>query len=193
MLKFGADKIFSGGYRAATDAELDEIIDRTGKVEDTALKATKLTASTFDATTALRSTRLLKVANRDDFVVTSHRDIGDQWKAALMDDKSRKARAASKQRLMMIAGSGSGYGAAMVPVLKANNYALLDGESSVFQTELSVNRSAYGVPKKVRCAFSDRILHSRMPLDPTHVRLKRTCCDQLAFLFGGALLLPLSP
>jgi hypothetical protein len=26
----------------------------------------------------------------------------------------------------------------------------------------------------VRCAFSDRILHSRMPLDPTHVRLKQT-------------------
>jgi hypothetical protein len=25
-----------------------------------------------------------------------------------------------------------------------------------------------------RCAFSDRNLHSRMPLDPTHVRLKRT-------------------
>jgi hypothetical protein len=28
---------------------------------------------------------------------------------------------------------------------------------------------------EVRCAFSNRILHSRMPLDPTHVRLKRTC------------------
>jgi ATPase subunit of ABC transporter with duplicated ATPase domains len=27
----------------------------------------------------------------------------------------------------------------------------------------------------VRCAFSDRILPSRMPLDPTPVRLKRTC------------------
>jgi hypothetical protein len=27
----------------------------------------------------------------------------------------------------------------------------------------------------VRCAFSDRNLHSRMPLDPTPVRLKRTC------------------
>jgi hypothetical protein len=27
----------------------------------------------------------------------------------------------------------------------------------------------------VRCAFSDRILHSRMPLDPTHVRWKRSC------------------
>jgi hypothetical protein len=29
-------------------------------------------------------------------------------------------------------------------------------------------------PSTVRCAFSDRNLHSRMPLDPTHVRLKRT-------------------
>jgi hypothetical protein len=29
--------------------------------------------------------------------------------------------------------------------------------------------------RMVRCAFSDRKLHSRMPLDPTHVRLKRTC------------------
>jgi hypothetical protein len=33
----------------------------------------------------------------------------------------------------------------------------------------------------VRCAFSDRILHSRMPLDPTHVRfstLEANMCDQ---------------
>jgi serine/threonine protein kinase len=30
-------------------------------------------------------------------------------------------------------------------------------------------------PPKARCAFSDRNLHSRMPLDPTHVHLKRTC------------------
>jgi hypothetical protein len=27
----------------------------------------------------------------------------------------------------------------------------------------------------VRCAFFGRNLHSMMPLDPTHVRLKRTC------------------
>jgi hypothetical protein len=27
----------------------------------------------------------------------------------------------------------------------------------------------------VRCAFSDSNLHSRMPSDPTHVRIKRTC------------------
>jgi hypothetical protein len=32
---------------------------------------------------------------------------------------------------------------------------------------------------RVRCAFSDRNLHSRMPLDPTHVRLKLLhACDQ---------------
>jgi hypothetical protein len=28
---------------------------------------------------------------------------------------------------------------------------------------------------QVKCAFSDRIFHSRMPLDPTLVRLRRTC------------------
>jgi hypothetical protein len=33
--------------------------------------------------------------------------------------------------------------------------------------------------EKVRCAFSDRNLHSRMPLDPTHARLKLLhACDQ---------------
>jgi hypothetical protein len=35
---------------------------------------------------------------------------------------------------------------------------------------------------KVRCAFFGRNLHSRMPLDPTHVRLKRTCVCPVAFL-----------
>jgi hypothetical protein len=34
----------------------------------------------------------------------------------------------------------------------------------------------------VRCAFFDRDLHSRMPLDPTHVRLKRTCVWPMTFL-----------
>jgi hypothetical protein len=32
----------------------------------------------------------------------------------------------------------------------------------------------YGTLMWVRCTFFDRNLHSRMPLDPTHVRLKRT-------------------
>jgi hypothetical protein len=34
----------------------------------------------------------------------------------------------------------------------------------------------------VRCAFSGRNLHSRMPLDPTHVRLKRAGVWPMAFI-----------
>jgi hypothetical protein len=37
----------------------------------------------------------------------------------------------------------------------------------------AVDRGSYS--QQVRCAFFGRNLHSRMPLDPTHVRLKRTC------------------
>jgi hypothetical protein len=37
---------------------------------------------------------------------------------------------------------------------------------------------------RARCAFSNRILHSRMPLDPTHVRFKQTCVWQMALLSG---------
>jgi hypothetical protein len=43
----------------------------------------------------------------------------------------------------------------------------------------SVNQIPVNPHLYVRCAFSDRNLHSRMPLDPTHVRLKRChACDQ---------------
>jgi hypothetical protein len=37
---------------------------------------------------------------------------------------------------------------------------------------------------KVRCAFFDRTLHSRMSLNPTPARLKRTCMWTMAFLSG---------
>jgi hypothetical protein len=36
----------------------------------------------------------------------------------------------------------------------------------------------------VRCSFFDGILHSRMPLDSTPIRLKRTCVRPVAFLSG---------
>jgi hypothetical protein len=40
-------------------------------------------------------------------------------------------------------------------------------------------RTSGGQAFAARCAFSDRILHSRLPLDPTHVRLKLFhACDQ---------------
>jgi hypothetical protein len=40
---------------------------------------------------------------------------------------------------------------------------------------------ALGGPN-VWCAFFGRNLHSRMPLDPTHVRLKRICVLPMAFI-----------
>jgi hypothetical protein len=45
-------------------------------------------------------------------------------------------------------------------------------ESASLLQEMDAERR--GSPD-ARCAFSDRILHSRMPLDPTHVCLKHTC------------------
>jgi hypothetical protein len=43
-------------------------------------------------------------------------------------------------------------------------------------TRMDVNALERAVTNAMaRCAFFGRNLHSRMPLDPTHVRLKRTC------------------
>jgi hypothetical protein len=38
--------------------------------------------------------------------------------------------------------------------------------------QVAAAQVGYQLPT-VRCAFSGRFLHSMMPLDPTHVRLKR--------------------
>jgi tetratricopeptide (TPR) repeat protein len=53
-------------------------------------------------------------------------------------------------------------------------------------------KNILGLSLRARCAFSDRNLHSRMPLDPMHVRLKLVhACDQWhssrksAFLTGS--------
>jgi hypothetical protein len=44
-----------------------------------------------------------------------------------------------------------------------------------------------GIRAMVRCLCFDRILHSRMPLDPTHVCLKRTCVVTNGILLGRPL------
>jgi hypothetical protein len=52
-------------------------------------------------------------------------------------------------------------------------------EQAVFPTASSAKQNYFEIVDAsedvVRCAFSGRNLHSRMPLDPTYVRLKRTC------------------
>jgi hypothetical protein len=42
-------------------------------------------------------------------------------------------------------------------------------------TMFAISGDMYYADKLVRCSFFDRILHSRMPLDSTHVLFKRTC------------------
>eukprot|EP00729_Bicosta_minor_P000649 gene649-4309_t len=136
MLKFGADKIFnSAGGRMPTDSELDAIIDRTGTKGDPSLIASKCNASTFDAVSAPMDSRMLLGKKVEQMKPTTLKDIGSAW--LTMSEKSKKARAASKRRIVMVEAKGSGYGAAFVPVMKQNNYSLQHGEGSVFTSELS--------------------------------------------------------
>jgi magnesium-transporting ATPase (P-type) len=48
----------------------------------------------------------------------------------------------------------------------------IGNEFSWYNEDCEALTDSYGT---ARCTFSGRNLHSRMPLDPTHVRLKRTC------------------
>jgi hypothetical protein len=48
----------------------------------------------------------------------------------------------------------------------------------------SLSKGTAGPAALARCAFSDRNLHSRMPLDPPLVCLQRTCVWPMAFLSG---------
>jgi hypothetical protein len=82
---------------------------------------------------------------------------------------------------------------ATTPSLAARNCADPPGAPSLSRSEQLAAYACVGdelfqhvvtVRAKVRCAFSNRKLHSRMPLDPTHVRLKRTCVWPMAFLSG---------
>lgn len=72
---------------------------------------------------------------QDISIPSTLKDISSSWRQ--VSDEAKKARAKSKQRLVMVDGEGTGYGKTLVPVLKSNNYDLLDGERSVFDQELS--------------------------------------------------------
>jgi hypothetical protein len=50
--------------------------------------------------------------------------------------------------------------------------------------QLASNSAPGFYNEEVRCALSNKILHSRMTMDPTHVGLERTCVRPVAFLSG---------
>jgi hypothetical protein len=75
-----------------------------------------------------------------------------------------------------------------IPISKHNNEKPHPScTAEIIKKQYAIESSAYqnfayldtlvsdGMPAVAQCAFFDRNLYSRMPLDPTHVRLKRTC------------------
>jgi hypothetical protein len=75
-----------------------------------ALQDSKLSAASFDATEQFVSTKSLF---GHDFTAPRElkmRDIAAEWRTQLTSEKSRRDRAKSKQRLVMLVGKGSGYG-----------------------------------------------------------------------------------
>jgi hypothetical protein len=69
---------------------------------------------------------------------------------------------------------------AMQKVNDLEGYAVsTDFQISVINQTLALGSVKIADKLSARCAFSDRNSHSRMPLDPTHVRLKLLhACDQ---------------
>jgi hypothetical protein len=70
---------------------------------------------------------------------------------------------------------GKAWTAAVAAAQTADQVVLVLGCSTKACGHEGTDRKDTNLPgDQVRCAFSDRNLHSRMPLDPTHVHLKRT-------------------
>eukprot|EP00814_Leptocylindrus_danicus_P001063 CAMPEP_0116029408 /NCGR_PEP_ID=MMETSP0321-20121206/16124_1 /TAXON_ID=163516 /ORGANISM="Leptocylindrus danicus var. danicus, Strain B650" /LENGTH=557 /DNA_ID=CAMNT_0003503783 /DNA_START=128 /DNA_END=1802 /DNA_ORIENTATION=- len=149
-LRFGSNAVFGNAanesHTLPTVDEIALLVDRTRKESDSLGKlkggVTK-TATTFDITKEMSSTRLLHGVNFESVQKQSEienrarptalRQLADHWNydLAMVQGKRKK-----KSRVMLVAAEGSGYGSATVPVLSANNYDLNNGESSVFEREL---------------------------------------------------------
>jgi hypothetical protein len=152
-LRFGCNAVFGQDAEARntlpSDADIDNITDRSRSEESShgnlkggvAIKTDDFEANkVLSATTKLGGVDFQKIRDEErkkrSKLDTTPKDlagISHHWRQ--IQDKKRK----SKSRLVMVDGKNSGYGMASVPVLAANNYDLLDGESSVFARELQGN------------------------------------------------------
>lgn len=106
MIRFGAAAVFAGGNREPTDAELEQLIDRTRTADDKgdgALRGgAQLDAASFDATAAPVQTKTL--FGCDFTMPKSEKDIAEQWREAVQGKREKKAR------VKLVAAEGSGYG-----------------------------------------------------------------------------------
>jgi hypothetical protein len=160
-LKFGCDAVFGADSDKKnilpTDEDIEIITDRLRtedysdgklkggisdsisdfKAEEVYTACTNLGGIDFKAIRDEQTKK--KVGN----IPSNLSDVSAMWRDIVNAKRERKSR------LVMVAGIGSGYGKAFVPVLAANNYELENGESSVFQRELSTKKkSAFEVKKR---------------------------------------------
>eukprot|EP00980_Cylindrotheca_fusiformis_P031493 scaffold26459_cov162-Cylindrotheca_fusiformis.AAC.7 len=173
-IKFGSQAVFGDGSKneLPTWEDIDAITDRkrtesdsVGKLQGNAMHSAKA----FDATKAFSETQRF---NNIDFrkirqeqeralkskIPQSLRGIGSVWQEISQLSKKRDR----KNRIMMVQGSGSGYGGA-VPVLKSNNYDLDKGESSVFDRELNKDKKQkFAVTKKKKAAPHENLSYCQV-------------------------------
>mmetsp|Transcript_21374 Transcript_21374/g.24450 ORF Transcript_21374/g.24450 Transcript_21374/m.24450 type:complete len:1128 (+) Transcript_21374:158-3541(+) len=165
-IKFGCEAVFgnSANNELPSEEEIDNITDRTRKEADSVGKltgGTSKTAKSFDATKEFSSTQLFggtdfrkirKQQAQDEKKKIPHnlQGIAHLWQDIKSLEHKKRER---KSRIIQIQGKGSGYGSAYVPILAANNYDLLGGESSVFDRELKQSKKAnFEVKKREKSA-----------------------------------------
>lgn len=160
-IKFGCEAVFGNASNNELPSweEIDYITDRSRKESDSAGKlrgGASKSAVTYDAEKEFSASQVFGGANfkeiRRQQELKEKREtpqnlagIAHLWKEIQGLDEKR----ARKSRIIQVAGQGSGYGTATVPVLASNNYELLKGESSVFDRELSnSNKDRFEVKKQ---------------------------------------------
>lgn len=145
-LKFGCSAIFGNKaqteMKLPTDEEIEMLTDRT-RTEDYSgggiAGGNEANTEDFDVNKEFTSTT--------DFGGIDFKKLREDYKKRRPKDSgsisNMLAKRVVKNRIMLVEGKGTGYGAA-VPVLKSNDYDLQSGERSVFQRELGGRGGNFG-------------------------------------------------
>mmetsp|Transcript_5139 Transcript_5139/g.10848 ORF Transcript_5139/g.10848 Transcript_5139/m.10848 type:complete len:1069 (-) Transcript_5139:172-3378(-) len=160
-LKFGCEAIFgsSANKELPSWEDIDIITDRSRKESDSIGNlegGTSKNAHSFDAEKEFSSTACFEGTNFQDIrkkvemekkqdIPKNLANIAYLWK----EIKSLDTKRIKKSRIIQVDGKGSGYGSS-VPVLCSNNYELQNGESSVFDRELSNKKKSNFEVKKMK-------------------------------------------
>ena len=152
-LRFGCNAVFGQAMKKQKLPSLEDIEVLTDRSRSDDYSSGELrgdaglSADTFDETKEMTSTLAFGGIDfkkiREEYATNKMKDmasIAETWKRE------------RKNRIKMVDGMGSGYGAKAVPVLAANDYDLLTGERSVFDRELN-GRTQVQKKKKVQKDF----------------------------------------